>query len=478
MAAWLVPLAVALAVAGAWASVHVVTTKRDARGAAAWLWAIWMTPGLGAALYVLLGINRIERRATSLRRRRQRLDVVPADAAVTPASLAERLPAAAAHLAALARVGDSVASRRLVAGNTVAPLRNGEEAYPAMLSAIDGAERSVALLAYIFERDDVGGAFLDALLRARRRGVEVRVLLDAIGSAKDLRRVERELRAGGVRMASFLPVRVLRFARHVGLRNHRKVLVADGRVGFTGGMNVRASHLVARPQPHHEQDVAFRFEGPVVAHLAEVFAEDWAFATGEVLGGSRWFPAPRASGDVVARGVAFDPGERLDTLRCLIVAALATARRSIRVVTPYFLPDQALVSALNVAALRGVEVDIVLPARTDVRLVQWACAAQLWQVLGSGCRTWLTPPPFDHAKLLVVDDAWTLVGSANLDPRSLRLSFELEVECYDPRLALAVGGLVGERIERARRVTLGMMDARSLPVRVRDGAARLLAPFL
>jgi cardiolipin synthase len=151
---------------------------------------------------------------------------------------------------------------------------------------------------------------------------------------------------------------------------------------------------------------------------------------------------------------------------------------SVRIVTPYFLPDQALVSALNIAALRGVTVDIVLPEAPDVRLVRWAAAAQLWQVLGSGCRVWSTPPPFDHAKLLVVDDGWALIGSANLDPRSLRLSFELQVECFDGALACELARLVDGRMEKARRVTLEQMDARRMPARLRDGAARLLSPFL
>ena len=162
----------------------------------------------------------------------------------------------------------------------------------------------------------------------------------------------------------------------------------------------------------------------------------------------------------------------------IYLGALACARSSVRLVTPYFLPDPGLISALNTAALRGVAVDIVLPRRSNLRLVQWASAALLWQVLEHGCRVWRTPPPFDHTKLLLVDGAWALLGSANWDPRSLRLNFEFDLECYDRGLAAALEGVVQGKLKQAQPVTLADVDGRRLPVRLRDGAARLLSPYL
>ena len=173
-----------------------------------------------------------------------------------------------------------------------------------------------------------------------------------------------------------------------------------------------------------------------------------------------------------------DPAETHETLKYLIVAALGQAVSSVRIVTPYFLPDAALVTALNVAALRGVTVDILIPERLDHRIVQWAMQAMLWQVLVGGCRVWRTPPPFDHSKLLVVDDAWTLFGSANLDPRSLRLNFEFNVEAFDREFAARVGAHIDGKRAQARAVTLKDVDSRSLPVRLRDGLARLWTPYL
>jgi cardiolipin synthase len=281
-----------------------------------------------------------------------------------------------------------------------------------------------------------------------------------------------------VRYARFLPTFPVWQLVSVNLRNHRKLLVLDGRLGFTGGLNIRVGHWLAKRPRSPVQDAHFRVEGPIVAQLQEVFADDWLFTTGESLRGEGWFPALECHGPVIARGIADGPDEDLDKLRLALLSALASARRSVRIATPYFLPDSSLISALNVAALRGVAVDILLPAKSNLPFVQWASQAHWWQLLEYGCRIWLTPPPFDHSKLLVVDDCWSLVGSANLDPRSLRLNFEFNVECYDVELAAKLTALFEVKRRLARRITLEEIDRRPLAVRLRDGIARLSTPFL
>jgi cardiolipin synthase len=460
-------------------SVHAVLFKRDSRSAIAWVSLMWLSPILGSLLYVVFGINRVERRAVSLRRKRRRIEQVDPPLVCTDEELREALGPEHAHLVPLARVGKSIYGRELLEGNLVEPLIDGEEAYPAMLEAIDGAKSSVSLLVYIFEKDDVGDRFIDALARAAGRGVECRVLLDAVGAGSTRRQTVRAMAAAGVRVEVFQPPLVPWRTRYMNLRNHRKILVVDGVVGFTGGMNIRRSHCVKGPGERHEQDVQFRIRGPVVEHLQEAFVDDWAFATGEVPLRGRLFPQHvEPVGPVAARGVPFDPGEKLDTLRCVLVGALAAAQRTVRIVNPYFLPDSSLVSVLNVAALRGVEVDILIPEKNDTLLVHWAMEAQLWQVLAGGCRVWRTPPPFEHTKLMVVDGAWTFLGSANLDPRSLRLNFEFNVECYDRSLGARVEGIVLEKRERSKPVALGELQRLSFPRRLRNGVARLFTPLL
>lgn len=453
------------------ASGHVVLHKRDVRSALGWIGLIWLAPFSGAIAYAVLGVNRIRRRARALRHPEP---LAAPEERPPPAPLAP----AAEHLWPLVRLADAVVRRPLVAGNAVELLPGGGRAYPAMLAAIEGARRSVTFSTYIFDRGEVGDTFAGALERAHARGVQVRVLIDAIGVRYHWPPVHWRLRRAGVRTELFLPRLSPAWLPFVNLRNHRKVLVVDGLMGFTGGMNVRDAFVPGprRIAPH--MDLQVRIEGPVVAHLQGAFAEDWEFTTRETLEGSAFFPPIPAAGPVVARGVADGPDEDFEAIRLLLLGALAAARRRVRVVTPYFLPDSPLVTALNVTAMRGVEVDVVLPERSNLPLVHWAQMAQLWQVLERGCRVWLSPRPFDHTKAMTVDGAWSLVGSSNWDPRSLRLNFELDVEAYDPELAARVDALIDARLRAARPLTQADLDRRPLIVKLRDGVARLLSPYL
>jgi cardiolipin synthase len=365
-----------------------------------------------------------------------------------------------------------------VPGNALAPLENGDTADPAMLAAIDGARRSVGLATYIFDNDAAGTRFVAALERALARGVAVRVLIDAVDARYSWPSIVAQLRRRGIPVATFLPTRLPLPTPFVNLRNHRKILVVDGECAFSGGMNIRHGHVLGERPAHPVQDLHFRITGPVVAQLMDCFGEDWAFATSEVLSGEAWYPLLDSRGDVLARAITDGPDDDFEVLRHVILAALASARRSVRVVTPYFVPDASLITALNVAALRGVAVDVVIPQRSNIRLAEWAASAMLWQILKHGCRVHLSAPPLDHAKLLVVDEAWALIGSANWDARSLRLNFELNVECYDAALAARLASIFDARIAAARPVTLADVDGRSLPVRLRDGTAKLFAPYL
>jgi len=458
------------------ASGHAVIWKRDSRAAVLWAVVIWLVPLGGPLLYLLLGVNRIERRATALRHEDGRVKPAPRDNPCAPAPSGQcAVPEALRPLANL--VGQLV-PRALLPGNRVEPLVNGEESYPAMLGAVEDARESLALATYIFDLDGIGRQFVEALGRAVARGVEVRVLLDDTDARYSRGSAARALRSAGVVVGVFNPTLVPARFHAANLRNHSKILVADGRLGFTGGINIATDYWRAAPAAGCSRDLHFRLQGPVVAHLAQVFAADWQFATDEVLVGEKWFPALDPCGPMAARGIEAGPDENFERLRWTIHGALAAARTSVRILTPYFLPDAGLISALNVAAMRGVEVDILLPGRNDLPHVQWAMHAQLWQVLERGCRVWLMPGPFDHSKLLIVDGEWSLFGSANWDARSLRLNFEFDVECYSAELAQRLEALVEYKRAAAHRVTLEEMDARPLLVKLRDGFARLFAPYL
>jgi len=459
------------------ASAHALIYKREPRSAALWTVVIWLVPTVGPILYLLFGINRIRRRASALREDMVRCQT-PSQLQMDAAKTGVGTGSADEPLAKLASLVERVTQRPLLHGNHIEPLINGGEIFPAMIEAIEKARSSVALASFIFDGTGIGARFVEALDRARRRGVAVRVLIDDVYVRVSRSSAFKPLRRAGVPVAVFNPPLVPARLQAAQLRNHRKLLIVDGRTGFTGGANIFKPYWRPEAPDLAQRDLHFRIRGPVVRHLAEVFADDWQFTTGEALRDEKWLPELDPMGDMAARGFEAGPDESLDRLRWVFIGGINAARKTVRVWTPYFIPDTALIAALNAAALRGVEVDILLPAESDHGAVQWAATAQLWQVLEHGCRVWWNAGPFDHSKLLLVDGAWATFGSANWDARSLRLNFEFNVECYSRELGSRLETMFLNCRAAARPVTLREVNARPWPVKLRDGAARLFAPYL
>jgi cardiolipin synthase len=455
------------------ASAHALLHKRDTRAATIWIAIVWTLPALGPLLYLALGVNRLRRRAIQLGVHKNSSRVVPENLGDTEQDGAE-------HLKHIARVVSRVATQPLTAGNKIEPLVNGDAAFPAMLAAIESAQKSISLCTYIFDNDASGEKFVAALERAVARKVQVRVLVDSAGTRYSFPPITRKLRRAKIPFAKFLPASIFTPWRvaTINLRNHRKSLVVDGQIAYTGGMNIRHGNVIADKPKAPVRDLHFRVEGPVVMELQEAFANDWAFATDEILEGELWFPELKESGEIIARVITDGPDADFENARWTLLAALAEAQVSVKILTPYFLPDNALVTALNLAALRGVRVDIILPAKNNLPPVHWASRAMWWQILQRGCHVWLTPPPFDHSKLMVVDGHWVLLGSANWDARSLRLNFEMNVECYNRKFAQEMEKIMAGKISAAREVTLAEVDGRSLPGKLRDALARLFSPYL
>jgi cardiolipin synthase len=453
-------------------SGHALLNKRDPRSAAAWIALCVFFPVGGLVIYLLIGNNRIRTRA-------RRLHALPAEERAAP--MPEIAQADAEQLIAreyrnLAFLGRATSDNPLLTGNHVEPLHNGEQAYPAMLAAIRSARRYVHLASYIFDARGVGREFAEALAAAGARGVEVRVLLDGFGEYYSLPRARGMLRRAGVDVQSFLPPRLLPPNFWVNLRNHRKILVVDGEEAFTGGMNIRNKHLGADGAPPRVVDLHFRVRGPVVAQVDAVFRSDWNFSTREALPPPD--PAVALRGEAECRVIVDGPNEDRDKLLWVMLGAFALARSSIKLMTPYFLPPREFVVALQTAALRGVEVTVLLPATNNFPFMTWAAMHALPELLRAGVRVALTPGPFVHSKLLLVDDYYAQVGSSNLDPRSLRLNFEMAVEIYDR----AIGTRLAEHFEASRArsapVDAEALRARSLPVRLRDAFFWLFSPYL
>jgi cardiolipin synthase len=304
----------------------------------------------------------------------------------------------------------------------------------------------------------------------------VRIIVDALGEKYSHPPVRALLAGSGVRVGRFLP---LRQGGHLNLRNHRKLLLVDDGTAFTGGMNIAERHLLdSRGRQRSVADIHFLVQGPVVADMQRTFLEDWHFVTGEMPEGAVPLVPPTPQGVALARAIADGPDLEFRTLHAVIMGALTSARRRILIMTPYFIPDRALLATMATAALRGVEVSLVLPACNNLPPVHWASRAYLWEILQQGVRVFYQPPPFVHSKLMVVDDLWSLVGSANLDPRSLRLNFEFNLEVYDGELADRLGAHISTAMAAGWEVTLADMDGRPLWERLRDGGAKLLSPYL
>jgi len=449
-------------------TAHVLLYKRETNTSAAWIGLAWLTPILGSMLYLLLGINRVRRRAMSLKGR-------------SALELADRYRSRVGrddHLGHLERAGYRITQRPVEKGNSIAILRNGDEAYPVMIAAIERAQRSVVLSSYIFRADTAGKQFIETLVRAAKRGVEVRVLIDGIGAGYFVSPTHAELRRARVPVARFMHSSLPWRMPFLNLRSHKKILGVDGRVAFAGGLNIGRENVVRGQPAHPVIDTHFRLEGPVVAQLMEVFANDWAFTTGEQLAGERWFPElePRFGGNSAARVVTSGPDEDLEKIEFVILEALSCARSAVRIMTPYFLPDERIITGLALAAYRGVAVDVVLPEHSNHPTLDWGARAQIGPLLAAGCRIWTHPAPFDHSKLMTVDGLWSLVGSSNWDVRSFRLNFELDLEVYDPAIARQVDALITD--QQGRQISQEELRGRSLPVRLRDGAARLMLPYL
>ena len=453
-------------------AVHALLNKSDPRAALGWIAVCLMFPLAGPLIYFLFGINRIRTRARKLDSRlSEAIDRALGDDEEPSVTVA-------AEFTELARISDAVTHQPLVAGNRVELLRCGEEAYPVMLRAIESARRTVLLSTYIFDTDEEGRRFHYALRDAVERGVEVRVLIDGVGSFYSWPRAAGLLRRLRVPVARFLPPRLMPPAFHINLRNHRKILTVDGSVGFTGGMNLGGRHMVTRAA-RPSVDMHFRLTGPVVLQLEELFCADWWFVTGESL---TIEPPPPATAEpesvALCRTVADGPNEDLNKLITILVGAVSSARRRIEIMSPYFLPPRELSSALQAAALRGVVVRVLLPGRNNLPYVHWATRNMLADLLEHGVEVYYQPPPFVHTKLFLVDGHYAQIGSANLDPRSLRLNFEVAVEVYDTPFARMLERHFEEARSRSRRVDLDEIQNRSLPVRMRDAAAWLFSPYL
>jgi cardiolipin synthase len=483
--------------AAAYAAVvlHVFWSKRnDSTEAAFWLLVVALLPVAGVALYLFFGITRVERADRRIRafRRADPSRTAPPDA---PGG---RFAARLAELGRFAPPADEAASLRNhtldrlfptaapLAGNDVRLLRDGEEAYPEMMRDILSAKDTIRLQSFILNGDAVGRALLEALERKAREGVDVKVLFDSFGSFRSyfspafLRFLFRRIPNFSLRPVSIWhPLQPWRFQ----LRNHRKLLVIDGKTAYSGGVNISADNGPADRVPPNRRihDLHCRITGPAVAAFTGAFMRDWSYRVGkpfaDCLSEGDLAP-PERTGATTLRVVPGGPGDLAEAPRKLFLAAAATARRTLVIATPYFVPGGEVVSALCMAAARGVDVRVVVPERNNHFYVDYASRNCHSALLRAGVRVFRRSGPFSHTKALLADGEWGFMGSSNCDCRSFRLNFELDF-CYEggPFLAQIAGQLLHE-LERSREVTLREMEGRGVAAKCLSAVCALLTPVL
>jgi cardiolipin synthase len=470
---WTNPVVEGLAVAIYLALALIVTAdvllkKSDVRGALGWIGAVWLAPIFGSLLYYLFGINRVTRRALKMSELRDRQASLPGNAE----------PDASPHIRLLSQAGERVTESPLTAGNDLEILQGGDAAYPQMLRAINQARHCVAICSYIFRDDEAGGEFIAALIAAHRRGVQVRVLLDSVGTGYLWSGAYERLRAGGVPVARFLHTWLPWRMPFLNMRNHRKLLIADGETAFLGGINIGRENSSRLSGARAIHDVHFRVTGPITRVIMDAFARDWSFTTNEDLDARCWWPELKPTGEIFARGLRGGPDADLYNIELILGAALSVAQKRVRIVTPYFLPDQRLQFAIAQAGLRGVEVQIVLPSRSDQTIMDWSMRGHLRFFRHVLVKFIASPPPFDHAKLCTVDGEWSLIGSSNWDARSFRLNFEFDLELTGRGVTAAIDALIDARIARGHALDPDCFAREPVWKRLRNAAARLLMPYL
>ena len=451
---------------------HIICRKDDVKSSFGWIGLVWLTPLLGSIIYVVFGINRIRRKALSLRNKGPDIFTLTGK---TEEEIRQEIPR---PFLQLMHLGYKVHPQRFALGNTARAYVNGDEAYPAMCKLIAGAQKEVLMQSYIFNNDRAGKMFTDALRQAAKNGAKVKVLVDGVGLNYSKPTIAAALkRLPGVEFSVFLPSKKPIDLPFVNLRNHRKILIVDGQEAVFGGMNVAEGNLVSTNPKEPIQDVTFHVQGPVVDQMSRVFEEDWIFS-----GKKHFIPASfRAKGPLPgkmpARIIPDGPDADYGKIEQMMLGALTCAQKTVQIVTPYFLPENEMLVNLELAAMRGVDVEIILPSKSNILGMDGAMRANFARLLKKGVKIFRTQPPFDHSKMMLVDRVWVFVGSANWDVRSFKLNFECNLECFDKTLAQQIGQIIARKKENARMEKLEDHLHPSLWRTLADNTLRLLTPY-
>jgi len=453
----------------------IITDNRNPLKTLPWILVLVLAPGAGLAIYFFFGQNLSKRRIIS-RRTRKRITtrLEENDAAGGTGIPPQRLP--------LARLLSQTALAVPLYGSRLTPYVDGKTKMDALLEAIAGARHHIHIQYYIFSDDETGRRLRDALTAKAREGVEVRILYDDVGCTGVKKAFFEGMRAEGIEAYSFLHVKFPRFTSKVNYRNHRKIGVIDGRIGFIGGMNVADRYVlgIERGNGKRERwrDTHFRIEGSGVAGLQASFLSDWSATTKQAVGGPAYFPAPERLTDNVMQIVPSGPLGKWRTLLQAVEYVVSRAAQRVWIETPYYLPSETLNAALQEAALAGIDVRLMLPECSDSRVVALASHSYLDDMMQAGVKIAFYTPGFLHSKLLLIDDDLAVVGSANMDFRSFEHNFEVNAFVYDRAFNARLAAIYETDLGDCRRVTPGDWFRRPRTRRWAESFMRIFSPLL
>jgi cardiolipin synthase len=454
----------------------ILMTKRNATAAVAWCLVVIFLPLLGALLFWMFGYAHITR---PLRRVQRQRSAFRARHPPTQQQAARGAEEDVATWNNLGEVACRVQAFPVSPGNAVTLYHDTALAFDALLASMAAARHHIHLEFYIVRNDATAARLITLLAEKARAGVEVRLLYDAMGSVQLKARTVRPLLEAGGRVTAFLPLNPLRSRIQVNLRNHRKLAVIDGSVGFTGGMNIGDEYLGLCPEFGYWRDSFVKLEGPAVAGLQRVFAEDWDFAYDEALNGDAYVPELDEAADVVVQVVESGPDQgEVKTIREVYFAAILSARERVWIATPYFVPDPGILDALRLARYRGVDVQLLTVLRPDHYLAWYAGRYYYQALLEAGVEILQYKRGMMHAKLMMADGQWAMVGSANLDNRSLHLSFEAGCILHTPAVVAQLEEQFRSDARDSVRLDPDSFAARPFTSRLTENACRLLSPLL
>lgn len=457
-------------------------SKADSMSAMAWCLLIILLPLVGAMLFWLFGYQHVNRPLQRKRRHKQRYR-----SSIQPALQAGAVivagPTVEGPGAILTKLADRFGAAPPTTGNHVDFYHDGPPAFDAMLEAIRAAKHHIHLEFFIFHADEIGRLFIQELAAKARAGVQVRLLYDAMGSHRLPRRALKPLHQAGGKSSEFLPLNLFRRRFQVNMRNHRKILVVDGQVGFTGGLNIGDEYLGRCVRFGYWRDTHMRIRGPAVEDLQRIFCEDWDFAAEERLSDvagatARYFPGGHGSGPHTVQIIDSGPDRDLKGIREIYFAAILNAQKRVWIASPYFVPDAGLLDALRLAGYRGIDVRFLGQFYPDKWIPQFAARYHWDRVLPAGVKIYQYTKGMMHAKVVLVDDQWASVGTANLDNRSLHLNFEVNCLIPNPEAVANLEGVFLRDLAQSIRLDPAAYGKRPFAGRLMENACRLMSPVL